>query len=60
MLVAYKTTMRRGYRTEVLECYVFDRLQVVRGMTADSLHRYNHHRPYEALDQILPPPAVPV
>ena len=34
--------------------YVFDSLQEVRDMTADWLHRYNHHRPHEALGRIPP------
>ena len=42
----------KTYRTEVLDCYVFDSLQQVRDMTADWLHRYNHHRPHEALGGI--------
>lgn len=54
MLVSNWITVRRGYRTEVLDCYVFGSLQVVRGMTADWLHRKNHRRPYEALGKILP------
>jgi len=29
-------------------------LQEVRDMTADWLHRYNHHRPHEALGRIPP------
>lgn len=54
LLVSYKTTVGRGYRTEVLDCYVFGSLQVVRGMSVDWLHRYNYRRPYEALGKILP------
>jgi len=46
--------VRRKYRAEVLDCNVFGSLQVVRGMTADWLHRYNHRRPYEALGKFLP------
>jgi len=33
---------------------VFDNLQEVRDMTADGLHRHNHHRPHEALGRIPP------
>ena len=47
-------TRPSGYRTEVLDCYVFDSLKEVRDMTADWLHRYNHHRPHEALGRIPP------
>ncbi|WP_426308459.1 integrase core domain-containing protein [Acidovorax facilis] len=35
-------------------CYVSDNLQEVRDMTADWLHRYNHHRPHDALGRIPP------
>ncbi len=51
---AYVERFNKTYRTEVLDCYVFDSLQEVRDMTADWLQRYNHHRPHEALDQIPP------
>lgn len=51
---AYVERFNKTYRTEVLDCYVFDRLQEVRDMTADWLRRYNHHRPHEALGRILP------
>jgi putative transposase len=46
---AYVERFNKTYRTEVLDCYVFNSLQEVRDMTADWLHRYNHHRPHEAL-----------
>ena len=51
---AYVERFNKTYRTEVLDCYVFDRLQEVRDMTADGLRRYNHHRPHEALGRIPP------
>ena len=51
---AYVERFNRTYRTEVLDCYVFDSLQEVRDMTADWLHRYNHHRPHEALGSVPP------
>ena len=51
---AYVERFNKTYRTEVLDCYVFDNLQEVRDMTADWLHRYNHHRPHEALGRIPP------
>ena len=38
----------------MLDCYVFESLQEVRDMTTDWLHRYNHHRPHEALGRIPP------
>lgn len=53
---AYVERFNRTYRTEVLDCYVFDSLQEVRDMTADWLHRYNHHRPHEALGRVPPVP----
>jgi putative transposase len=51
---AYVERFNRTYRTEVLDCYVFDSLQEVRELTADWLHRYNHHRPHEALGSVQP------
>ena len=51
---AYVERFNKTYRTEVLDCYVFDSLKEVRDMTADWLHRYNHHRPHEALGRIPP------
>ena len=42
---AYVERFNKTYRTEVLDCYVFDSLKEVRDMTADWLHRYNHYRP---------------
>ena len=51
---AYVERFNKTFRTEVLDCYVFDSLQEVRDMTADWLHRYNHHRSHEALGRIPP------
>lgn len=51
---AYVERFNRTFRTEALDCYVFDSLQEVRQMTADWLHRYNHHRPHESLGRIPP------
>lgn len=51
---AYVERFNRTYRTEVLDCYVFDSLQEVRDMTTDWLHRYNHHRPHESLGSVPP------
>ena len=46
---AFVERFNKTYRTEVLNCYVFDSLKEVRDMTADWLYRYNHHRPHESL-----------
>ena len=51
---AYVERFNKTYRTEVLDCYVFDSLAEVRAMTADWLQRYNHHRPHEALGRVPP------
>jgi putative transposase len=51
---AYVERFNKIYRTEVLDCYVFDSLQKVRQMMADWLHRYNHRRPHESLRRITP------
>lgn len=51
---AYVERFNKAYRTEVLDCYAVNSRQEVRDMTADWLHRYNHHRPHEALGRIPP------
>ena len=51
---AYVERFNKTYRTEVLDCYVFESLQEVRQMTDDWLHRNNHHRPHESLGRIPP------
>ncbi|WP_423601437.1 integrase core domain-containing protein [Roseateles sp. MS654] len=51
---AYVERVNKTYRTEVLDCYVFDSLAELRAMTADWLQRYNHHRPHEALGRVPP------
>lgn len=53
---AYVERFNRTYRTEVLDCYVFDSLHQVRAMTADWIARYNHERPHEALGRLPPIP----
>ena len=42
---AYLERFNKTYRTEVLDCYVFELLQEVGDMAQDWLQRYNHHRP---------------
>jgi putative transposase len=44
----------RTYREEVLDCYVFETLGDVRGMTADWFIRYNEIRPHESLGDLAP------
>lgn len=51
---AYVERFNKTYRTEVLDCYVFESLQEVRDMTADWLHRYKNYRPHESLGRIPP------
>lgn len=51
---AYIERFNRTYRTEVLDCYIFETLNEVRRMTADWMHRYNHERPHESLGLIPP------
>ncbi|WP_087494890.1 integrase core domain-containing protein [Curvibacter sp. AEP1-3] len=41
-------------RTEVLDCFYFDSLQVLRDMTAEWLPRSNHHRPHKSLSSVPP------
>lgn len=40
--------------TGMLDCLVIDSLRQVRDMTADCLHRCNHHRPHDSLRRISP------
>lgn len=51
---AYVERFNKTYRTQVLDCYVFDSRQEVRQMTEDGLHRYKHLRPHEPLGRIPP------
>jgi len=51
---AYIERFNRSYRTEVLDCYVFESLLEVRQLTEDWLRRYNHERPHESLGRIPP------
>lgn len=51
---AYIERFNRSYRTEVLDCYVFESLHEVRQLTEDWMYRYNHERPHEALGRIPP------
>lgn len=53
---AYIERFNRTYRTEVLDCYVFDTLDEVRCMTDEWIHRYNHERPHESLGRLPPVP----
>ena len=47
--------INKTYRTEVLNCYVFDPLDEVTDVTADWLHLYyNHQRLHESLRRIPP------
>lgn len=50
----YVERFNRTYREEVLNAYVFETLDEVRGMTADWLARYNEHRPHESLNNLSP------
>lgn len=51
---AYVERFNRTYRTEVLDCHVFESLPEVRSMTEDWLHRHNLHRPHESIGRIPP------
>jgi putative transposase len=51
---AYVERFNKIYRTEVLDCYVFESQQEVRQMTADWPYRYNHHRPHESRGRVPP------
>jgi putative transposase len=51
---AYIERFNRTYRTEVLDCYVFNTLGEVRRMTAEWITRYNTERPHQSLGRIPP------
>lgn len=51
---AFIERFNRTYRTEVLDCYVFNTLEEVRRMSEDWRQRYNKERPHEALGRIPP------
>jgi putative transposase len=51
---AYIERFNRTFRTEVLDCYVFNTLREVRRMTAEWNTRYNTERPHASLGRIPP------
>ena len=51
---AYIERFNRTFRTEVLDRYVFNRLNEVRRMTEDWRQRYNHQRPHRSLGGLPP------
>jgi putative transposase len=51
---AYTERFNRSYRTEVLDCYVFESLHEVRHLTEEWMYRYNRERPHESLGKIPP------
>ncbi|MBL8501629.1 MAG: transposase [Nitrosomonas sp.] len=50
IIIAFNCT----YRTEVLNCYVFETLNEVRRMTKEWRNRYNHERSHESLGRLPP------
>ncbi len=50
----YVERFNRSYRTEVLNCYVFETLGEVRQMTAEWITRYNEQRTHESLGNLSP------
>jgi putative transposase len=50
----YIERFNRSYRTEVLNCYVFETLGEVRQMTAEWITRYNELRTHESLGNLSP------
>ncbi len=53
---AYIERFNRTYRTEILDCYLFDTLDELRDMTEIWMKKYNEQRPHEALGGVPPVP----
>jgi putative transposase len=54
MLNAFVERFNRTFREEVLDFYVFSRLDEVSEITENWLEQYNEQRPYEALGYLTP------
>jgi putative transposase len=51
---AYIERFNRTYREEVLNAYIFEDLDQVRRISADSIRDYNKERPHESLGSLPP------
>jgi putative transposase len=51
---AYIERFNRSYRREVLDAYMFDRLNEVRQITEIRLREYNEGRPHDSLGRVPP------
>jgi putative transposase len=51
---AFVERFNRTYRTEVLDAYLFERLEDVRRITEEWIREYNEDRPHDAIGRIPP------
>lgn len=56
---AFIERFNRSYRRDVLDAYMFESIEEVRGLTNEWLDDYNHERPHDSLGRVPPRTFLP-